>query len=269
MGIRSVEVKSILQASKLPGAKYVINPYSGCVHGCVYCYARFMKRFTGHLEPWGTYLDARINAPEILRKQLSRRKEPLRETVFLSSVTDLYQPPEAQFRLTRQILAVLLEYQIPISILTKSDLVLRDIDLLSQFEDCSVGLSIQSTDDELARRLEPRATPPSRRLQALRTLREKGIDTYAFISPFLPGLSDLRSLLEALSGVVEEAGIEAINMRGGNWTGVEQMLRRYYPEKAAECERLSRDENYWSNLEREARDLGKHFQIEVSGFYRH
>ena len=97
MGINPVRVKSILQTSNLPGINYAINPYIGCVHGCVYCYARFMKRFTDHKEPWGSFLDPKINGPDILKLQLKKRKKPLNDTVFISSVTDPYQPPEKIF----------------------------------------------------------------------------------------------------------------------------------------------------------------------------
>ncbi|HOG47104.1 MAG TPA: radical SAM protein, partial [Anaerolineae bacterium] len=110
MAVREIQAKSMLQKSGLPGAQYVVNPYVGCVHGCVYCYARFMKRFTGHNEPWGRFLDARVNAPELLRRELARRRAPLEGAVFLSSVTDPYQPPEARYRLTRGVREALLDH---------------------------------------------------------------------------------------------------------------------------------------------------------------
>ena len=269
MGIKPLQVKSILQKSNLPATSYVINPYVGCVHGCVYCYARFMKRFTAHSEPWGTFLDAKVNAPVVLREQLERRRTPLQELVFFSSVTDPYQPPEKQHRLTRQMLEVLLEYQVPISILTKSDLVLRDIDLLVQFERCLVGLSLMTLEDSLAYHLEPRAASPTRRLQALRTLHEHGIHTYAFISPYLPGLSNIRRLVETLAGSIDEIGVEAINTRGGNWPGVEKVLVSHYPEKVDACRCLSRDAGYWHELETQVGQLSQEYQIELMGFYHH
>jgi len=224
MGVKSIYAKSILQKSNLPDAGYVINPYVGCVHGCVYCYARFMKRFTGHSEDWGTFLDVKVNAVDLLREQLTRRREPLKETVFLSSVTDPYQPPEKKYRLTRSLLEVLLEHEVPISILTKSDLVLRDVDLLERFESCSVGLSLMTLDEDLTRHMEPRAISPAKRVAALRTLWDHGIRTYAFVSPYLPGITELDKLLEALLGSIHEIGVEAINTSGGNWRGVERVL---------------------------------------------
>lgn len=269
MGINPVQVKSILQTSNLPGINYVINPYIGCVHGCVYCYARFMKRFTDHREPWGTFLDPKINGPDILRRQLKKRRKPLNETVFISSVTDPYQPPEKKYGLTREILKILLEYQVPISILTKSDLITRDMDLLKKFEHCEIGLSLTTLDDEMANKLEPRATPPSRRLKTLGALRDQGIYTYAFISPFIPKLSDMKQLEESLAGSIDEIGVEAINTRGGNWPGVESILRKHYPERLIQCRRLVTDTGYWQGLERRVRQFARHNQIEMMGFYRH
>lgn len=268
-GVRPIRAQSILQKSGLPAAAYVINPYTGCVHGCVYCYARFMKRFTGHAEPWGTFLDAKINAAEVLRAQLARRRAPLKEMVFFSSVTDPYQPAEKQHRLTRSLLEVLLEHQVPISILTKSDLVLRDLDLLERFESCKVGLSLMTLDEELAHRMEPRAASPPRRLAALAALHEHGIRTQAFISPYLPGISDLDRLVAALAGSIDEIGVEAINTRGGNWRGVAEVLEQHYPDLAAECERLARDKPYWDALEVRLDQLAGQHGMDNFGFYRH
>lgn len=269
MGVGSIQVKGVLQRSRLPDTSYVINPYRGCVHGCVYCYARFMKRFTGHSVAWGAFLDAKVNAPEVLSAELARRRKPLTGTVFLSSVTDPYQPPERQLRLTRRLLEILLGRQVPISILTKSDLVLRDIDLLERFDSCTVGLSIGILDEKMARRMEPRAPSPARRLLALRSLRDRGIRTYAFISPCLPVVTDLDQLMEALSGKVDEVGVEAINRRGGNWRGVEGVLGRQDPGLLKECEASSRDQGYWDRLEKRASQLAKLHGIRMTGFYRH
>jgi DNA repair photolyase len=269
MSINTVQVKSILQKSALPEADYVINPYTGCVHGCVYCYARFMKRFTGHPEDWGTFLDAKINAPQVLRKQLESRRTPLQGTVFLSSVTDPYQPPEKHFELTRAVLEILLEYQPAVSILTKSDLVLRDLDLLKRFKRLTVGISLMSGDDDLAYRLEPRAVSPSRRLQALRILHENGIRTYAFFSPYLPGLSDLPRLVESVNGLVDQFGVEAMNPSGGAWQGVEKIMLQHYPAMIAPCRSQMKEDAYWQQLEDSARRLSDEFEITLMGFYRH
>jgi len=228
-----------------------------------------MKRFTGHTEQWGEFLDAKINAPEVLRRQLQGKKKPLKGGAFLSSVTDLYQPAESIFKLTRGILEVLLEYQVPISILTKSDLVLRDIDLLRQFKECSVGLSLMTIEEGLARRFEPRAPSPMRRIEALRKLKENNVATYAFISPYLPHLSHVEQLMEALDGLIDEVGIEALNTRELYWQGVKAILTRYYPELLIGYKQLCRGDGYWDNLEQRARHLASQQNIPFMGVYRH
>jgi DNA repair photolyase len=267
--INKVQAESILQKTGIPGLGYAINPYIGCTHGCVYCYARFMKRFTGHTERWGAFLDAKVNAREVLKRQLERRSEPIKDGVFLSSVTDPYQPAESIFRLTRGILEVLLEYQVPISVLTKSDLVLRDIDLLRQFRECSVGLSLMTIHEGLARRFETHAPSPTRRIEALKKLKENNIDTYAFISPYLPHISHIEQLLEALDGAIKEVGIEALNTKEAYWVGVERVLTHYYPELLFGYKRLCTNGRYWNNLERRARLLATQGNISFMGLYRH
>lgn len=269
MGVNEILARSILQKSGIPGVSFVINPYAGCVHGCVYCYARFMKRFTGHTEPWGAFLDAKINAPALLKRQLENRKTPLTEEVFLSSVTDPYLPAERQYQLTRRILEVLLEHQTPISILTKSDLVLRDIDLLRQFKRCTVGLSMMTVDDNLASRFEPRASSPSQRIRALNTLKANGVYTYAFISPYLPRLSNIERLFEGLQGAIDEIGIEALNVRACNWAGVAQTLQAYFPELLPGYKQLVRDDLYWDQLEQQTRYFVEKHHLAFMGFFRH
>ena len=181
--IRHLQAKSILSRSGIPGADYCINAYVGCAHACVYCYATFMKRYTGHAEPWGRFVDVKINAPEILRKQL---RKTVKGNVMISSVTDAYQPLESKFRLTRQCLELLSEFQFPVDILTKSPLVLRDVDVIRRFEDIDVGITITTDDENMRKVFEPHAPPISARIETLRKLKEQGVRTYVFIGPMLP-----------------------------------------------------------------------------------
>jgi len=139
MKVREILSKTILTNTAISSFDYCINPYVGCGHGCRYCYASFMKRFTGHMEPWGAFVDVKVNAPQLLRKQLKRKR---RGSVSLSTVTDPYQPLEGNYRLTRGCLEALLDHQFSVNILTRSPLCLRDIDLFKQFKDIEVGFSI-------------------------------------------------------------------------------------------------------------------------------
>jgi len=181
--VREVQAKSILSRSGIGGISYTVNPYTGCAHACRYCYATFMKRYTGHAEPWGEFVDVKINAPELLARQLRRAAHG---NVILSSVTDPYQPVEATYGLTRACLAVLRDFKFPVQILTKSPLVLRDISLFKLFTDLEVGITITTENDRVRRLFEPHAPPIAERLRALRTLHEHGISTYAFVGPLLP-----------------------------------------------------------------------------------
>ncbi len=203
--VTEVRAKSILNKSKI--FDYCLNAYIGCQVNCRYCYARlFMPRYSGHSEPWGTFVDVKINAVELLRRQLVRAK---RGTVWVSSVCDPYQPLEASFQLTRQCLAELAACQFPVSIQTKSALVLRDIDLLEKFKDVEVGITITTDDEHLARLFEPGASPVSARVEALGFLRSRRIRTFAFIGPLLPG--DPARLIGKLEGKVERILVDRMN----------------------------------------------------------
>lgn len=265
MTIKEIMCKSILTKSKLPGCDYVINPYSGCLMNCVYCYSRFIKRFTGHKEPWGSYVDVKINAVDILEKEIKHAKKGM---VFLSSITDAYQPIEKKYKLTRKILEILLEHQFPVSILTKSALVLRDMDLFKRFNDITVGVSISSLDKNI-KDFEPIAAPPKERIKILRTLHKNKINTYAHLGPILPGFTDLPKIFASIKGTVDDVWLESFNTTGKNWTGVEKILKRKYPgllPKYKEIFFTKKKESYLIGLKKEISNLSKKYKIETKFF---
>ncbi len=268
MNIKKVKAKSILTKSKLPESDYCINPYVGCAHSCVYCYARFMRRFTGHHESWGEFVDIKINAIEILRQQLAsmRMKEGM---VLLGSVTDAYQPLERKYELTRGLLKELLNVQFPVSILTKSDLVIRDIDILQQLKCCTVGLTITTLDDKVRARLEPRATSVDRRIEALRQLQKNGISTYAFIGPIFPNLTDLRSIFRSVENIVDAMWGESLNISAGNWSNIEAELREHFPNILPNFKNTVQNSSYWDKTEDEFKSLCSEFKVPIAFFYRH
>jgi DNA repair photolyase len=230
--VREVECKSILTRSGIPSVDYAINPYVGCEHGCVYCYATFMKRFTGHQEEWGTFVDVRVNAARVLARQLQRTRPA---DINLGTVTDAYQPVEREYGVTRTCLEVLLDYDIPICILTKSALVLRDLDLLKRLKAVEVAFTITTMDDGVRNIFEPRSSPIQERLEALRVLKEAGISTWAFCGPLLPFLSDGEEQLDALFRELKQAGVgyvlvDSLNLRGAAWGRVRKVLRTHYPD---------------------------------------
>ena len=229
MEIGEIRCKGILGKSGIGGMDYAVNPYLGCSHACAYCYARFMRRMGHPGEAWGSFVDIKVNAVDVLRDEAPKKP---RGRVILSSVTDAYQPLEKERRLTRRCLEVLLEYGYGVDILTKSDLVLRDIDLFKRFDDVEVGLTITSLDDGVRRVFEPGASPIPARLEALRKLSDEGIPTYAFLGPMLPYLSDDR-LGELLNVLVDRVGrllVDRLNIKCGNMPDIRGVLDTYYPD---------------------------------------
>lgn len=214
MIVREIQAKSILSTSKV--YDYAINPYVGCQHACSYCYARFMKRFSGHAEPWGGFVDVKIDAPDLLRVEI-HRKRPGR--VWVSGVCDPYQPLEARYELTRDCIRILAQSGWPVVVQTRSPLVLRDLDLLAAAEDLEVGLTVTTADDRIRRLFEPHAPPIEERVKALDGLHRAGIRTFAMIAPLLPGAERLDDLL---GEKVDYVLIDRMNYRYGYW-----VYRRY------------------------------------------
>ena len=178
MKLKEIQASSIITKSNLPDADYVINPYVGCMHSCIYCYARFMKRFTGHVEPWGDFVDVKINAADLIPAKTIKYKN---KSIFLSSVTDPYLSFERKYELTRKILEKLVPLQPHLGIQTKSNLIIRDIDLLGKFEHCEAGLTITTTDDSVRKEIEPCTSSVQDRIEALKKFKEANIKTYVFI----------------------------------------------------------------------------------------
>jgi len=198
--VKTIRAKSVLNKSKI--FDYCVNPYTGCQINCRYCYARlFMKRYSGHTEPWGEFVDVKINAAEVLKKQLARAKKGV---VWISSVCDPYQPLEKTYAVTRRCLEVLAANQFPVNIQTKSTLILRDLDILRKFEQVEAGFTITTDNEAVARQFEPGASPIKQRIAALKKLKSAGIPTFAFIGPILPGNPEnlIRYLEEATDRVL-------------------------------------------------------------------
>ncbi len=203
--IAEVQAKSILNKSKI--FDYCVNPYTGCQVGCRYCYARlFIPRYTGHSEPWGEFVDVKVNAPQVLKKRLMRAK---RGVVWVSSVCDPYQPLEAKYKLTRQCLIELAAAQFPVHVQSKSVLALRDLDVFLQFQEIEFTFTIATDNEEIARTFEPRASSIKERIGALEKLHRAGIKTQSFIGPLLPGSPE--RLVAQLEGKVDKVLIDRMN----------------------------------------------------------
>jgi DNA repair photolyase len=219
MIIQEIQSKSILVASKV--YPYVINPYTGCQHNCLYCYAHFMRRFTGHREPWGQFVDVKANAADLLRREIARRKPG---KVWVSGVCDPYQPVEAKYRLTRQCLEILAQYDWPVAIQTRSALVLRDLDVIQSGRHFEAGFSVTTADDGIRRLFEPSAPPIPERVRALDELHRAGVRTYAMIAPMLPGAE---GLAELLAGKIDYVMFDRMNYHYADWVYRKHGLGEY------------------------------------------
>jgi len=190
MIVKEVCAKTILSKSKV--FDYTINPYIGCEHGCTYCYARFMKRFTGHEEEWGRFVDAKINAPNLLQREIKKKRAG---RVWISGMCDPYQPLEKIYELTKRCLEILARHGWPVTVQTKSPLVRRDVELLRRFSGVEVGLTITTADENIRKIFEPNSPSIKERIETLEKLHSLGLKTFAMIAPLLPKAEGLAALL--------------------------------------------------------------------------
>lgn len=248
--IRDVQTKNIMTKSSLPVGGYSVNPYVGCTHGCKYCYASFMKRFTGHTEPWGNFLDVK-HWPRIKNPQKYRGQR-----VVIGSVTDGYLPQEEQFQNTRRLLEELKGSDAEILICTKSDLVVRDIDLLKELGKVTVSWSINTLDEEFRADMD-NAASIERRLAAMKTVYDAGIRTVCFIAPVFPGITDFEAIFHRVKGQCDLVWLENLNLRGGFKQEIMDYIRQKYPELTLLYQEIYQkgDRSYFRNLEQRAEKL--------------
>lgn len=232
--------RSILAENDSPdvGFRFSLNPYRGCEHGCVYCYARPSHEYLGFSAglDFERKLMVKADAPALLREALSApRWQP--QVVALSGNTDCYQPVERQLRLTRACLEVFLEFRNPVSVITKSALVMRDADLLGELARrgaAHVNVTLTTLDADLARRMEPRAATPERRLQAIAALAAAGVPVNVMVAPVIPGLNDheIPTLLErAAAAGAQRASWVMLRLAAPLDQLFTDWLERHYPDR--------------------------------------
>jgi len=267
MRIKEIKAKSIIVKSNLPEGDFVINPYTGCQHGCKYCYARFMKRFTGHTEPWGLFVDVKINAPYLIPEDANKYKN---KSITIGSVCDPYQPIERKYKLTRKILEKLIPLQPRLDILTKSDLITRDIDLLKKFKDFIAGISMSMLDEKLRRQLELIAPSAKKRFVALKKLHKAGIKTALFISPIFPELTDWKAMINKTKSYVDEYWFENLNLYPSIQNEIYRFLRKNKPALIQKYKEIyTKDSDYWDSVEIEIREFCKKNKLSYRIYFHH
>ncbi|MEE8167578.1 MAG: radical SAM protein [Candidatus Hydrothermarchaeales archaeon] len=250
MILKEVRCKTALSPSGL--YDYALNPYRGCEHACIYCYAPSILRET---RKWGNFVDVKVNISQVLKKELRRKK---RGVVGIPTVTDAYQPVERRYELTRKCLGELLKHDFPICIQTKSSLVLRDIDLIKRFSQKEVGFTITTIDDSARKKYEPRASPVEERLSALEELTEEGIDTWVFLGPIMPYITnqgnDLENLIESIARVgVKTLLVDKMRMKPGLRPKMNAFYAEHCPELLPLFEVLTED--YYNKVKLEVTRL--------------
>jgi DNA repair photolyase len=234
--IKEIKVKTALSPSQLLGFDYALNPYRGCTHACVYCYAPSVIHWNEG--KWGELVEAKINLPRILSKELRVKKKGV---VGLGTVTDPYQPAEKKFDLTRRCLELLLMHDFPVCVQTKSSLVLRDIDLLKEFKNAEVGITFTALDDTVREKMEPGASSVSGRLRALAGLRENGIKTWVFLGPIMPYITENEVLVDAIAEANPEyVLVDRLRLKDGVWERVREFIEEFKPELINEYEKIFR-----------------------------
>ena len=250
--IQDAETKNIMTKSTLPVGGYSVNPYVGCTHGCKYCYASFMKRFTGHTEPWGTFLDVK-HWPAIKNPQKYKG-----QCVVIGSVTDGYLPQEAQFQNTRKLLEQLRGSEAEILICTKSDLVIRDIDLLKKLGKVTVAWSINTLDEGFKNDMDD-AVSIKRRLEAMKQIYDAGIRTVCFIAPVFPGITDFEAIFHQVRNQCDLIWLENLNLRGGFKKDIMDYICKKYPDLVPLYDAIYNkgDRSYFRGLEDQAERLAQ------------
>ena len=257
--IREIQVKSVITKSDLPVCEYSVNPYVGCTHGCRYCYASFMKRFTNHPEPWGSFLDVKI-WPEIRHPGKYAGKE-----LFIGSVTDPYLPQEAQYGRTRALLEQLEGSGARISIATKSDLILRDLDLIRTFPNARISWSINTLDEDFRRDMD-NAVSIDRRLAAMEAFHRAGIRTTCFISPIFPGITEVKAIIDRARNHCNLIWLENLNLRGSYRTVILDYIGEKYSWLLPLYREIYQNGNldYWEQLDMELKNYASESGLEYA-----
>jgi radical SAM mobile pair protein B len=252
--VNIVETKSVMTKSNAPLGGYAVNPYVGCPHACQYCYASFMKRFTGHTEEWGTFLDVK-HWPDI-----KNPKKYAGQRVVIGSVTDGYNPQEERFCNTRKLLEQLVGSDAEILICTKSDLVLRDLDLLKKLGKVTVSWSINTLDEDFKNDMDS-AVSIERRIAAMKQVYDAGIRTVCFVSPVFPGITDFEAIFECVKDQCDLFWLENLNLRGSFKKTIMDYIEKEYPDLVPLYDEIYNKHNrsYFEALERKAKEMAEEY----------
>ena len=264
MVIKELNIKDYLTKSNLPDSDYVINPYVGCTHGCKYCYASFMKRFTGHKENWGEFIDVKRSDKPIDLNKISGKN------VFLSSVTDCYNQYEKDYCITRNILEQLVNSDCNLSISTKSKLILRDIDLLKQMKNLIVCMSINTLNEKFRSDMD-NASTLKERMDTLKELHNNGIYAILFMSPIFPYITEWKEIIDQTKDYIDEYWFENLNLRGSYKKEILDYIKINYSHVYPNYIDIyvNKNNKYWKELAKEINNYCNQNNIKYTNYFYH
>jgi DNA repair photolyase len=252
-----VKIQRILNPTAINLGEYVINPYSGCAFRCLYCYVRSNRSVKRKNRPWGSYVDIRINAPLLLKKELEKKRP---QRVLIGSTTDCFQPIERKYRLTEQILDVLNEHGVYYNILTRSPLISEYVPLLGKGFCESIYFTINAYSDDLKQVLEPASPPFTERIRAIETLLSCGIPAIPYVSPVLPWITEIDAIFE-LAEKWSTIDFECLNFSHEHTADVIAAIASVQPVLAQKYRRMQKDKAFfdwvWEELRKKvAKGIG-------------
>ena len=265
MELKEIQAKNILTKSSISEIDLYFNPYIGCSFACIYCLVKYMKSFSGHTQDkWGNFIDCKTNAIDLLKKKIHKAKD---KNVMIGNLTDAYQPIEKKYEIVRNSLSIL-KNNISTYILTKSNLVLRDIDILSNMPKAKVGMTIAFSNDKIRKGFEARTCSIANRLNTLSALGNGKCKTFAFVGPIIPELSNLDEIFLSLSKAkINFAMGKMINF---NFPYVHEFLLALQGivgiKNTNYIYKLSKDIEYVRNTEKRFNKLCELYDIENHGF---
>ena len=262
MKVKEIKVSNYLSKSNLPGFDFVINPYIGCSHACLYCYASFMKRITNHSENWGSFIDIKLTDKELDLKKIQNKN------IFMSSVTDCYLPLEKDYLITRNILEELERVSCNLTISTKSSLILRDLDILKRFKNLTICISINTVDERFKNDMD-KASSIKERINTLKVLHENNIHTVAFVSPIFPYITNIEDIVKATKYYVDEYWFENLKLRGEYKKDILNYIKNNYKKLYSKYVDIYFNLNmtYWKDLRIDIKNICNKYNLKYKIFF--
>lgn len=265
-GIRIKEIicKNALTKSGISGMSFSLNPYIGCEHSCIYCYATFIRKWREHREEWGKIIEVKINLCEQLRKEIKKKKG----IICIGTIGDPYQPIELKYSLTRKAIEILKEYNLEFEILTKSHLILRDLAILKDYPKASCEITLTTLDEKVRKIFEPKASPIKERIKAIEILVKNNIYTTLFFGPIIPYFSDSEEEIRKIFNFGKEVGAKEILCDTLNYFSqkLKIILKNIsFDKKAVDYYlKISKDyKGYVNNLREKILEISKDYKIPI------